>query len=187
MSKKVILAGVLGWIVLALSIFVSNGILGLRSRTDMKRIPDEGRVYQVLKESIVEPGGYACNPPLTPDGRFPFGEPVFGIRYSGSGHEIAGRMMVVQLATALIATMIVAWMLSVTSGRIVSAYPRKVLFCASIGLLFAVFGDLPSYGIGGYPLGSAFLLGGQNLIAWTLAGLVMAWRIRPDPWAPAIE
>ena len=151
----------------------------------MMRVPDERRVYEVLRESIVEPGGYMCNPPLAPDGAFPPGEPVYGIRYGGSGHEIAGRMMVVDLATALIATTIVAWMLSVTSGRIVSAYPRRVFFCASIGLLFAVFGDLPRYGIGGYPLGSALLLGGQNLVAWTIAGLVMAWRIRPDPGGPS--
>ena len=187
MPKKVIAAGVVGWLVLALWIFVSNGIFGLRAGIDLKRIPDEARVYEVLKESIVEPGGYMCYPPLTPDGRFPPGEPVFGIRYSGSGHEVAGRMMVIHHATSLVAAMIVSWMLSVTSLRILSSYLSKVFFCASIGLLFAVFCDLPGYGIGAHTMRSALLLGGQSLVAWVLAGLAMAPCIRPDRKAVAAD
>ena len=187
MLKKVIVAGVLGWIVLALWIFATNGIFGLLAGIDLKRIPDEARVYEVLKESIVEPGGYMCNPPLTPDGQFPSGEPVFGIRYSGSGHEIAGRMMLIHHAVSLLSALIVAWMLSITSARVLSAYSRKVVFCAAIGLLFALFGDLSSYGIGARTMRSALLLGGQSLVAWILAGLVMSRIVRPDRPAPAVD
>lgn len=180
MTKKVLAAGVAGWIALMLWTFVSNAVFGLRSRTDLRRIPDETRVYEVLKAAIAEPGGYMCNPPPAPDGRFPPDQPVFGIRTSGSGHEIAGRLMIVHLASSLVATLIVSWMLSTTVVRVRSGYFSKVLFCAAVGLLFAVFGDLPSYGIGGRTLRDALLLGGQNLAAWSLAGLAIAPFLRPD-------
>ena len=69
--------GVLGWIVpLGLvRIFVSNGILGLRSRTDMYANDpgNERRVYEVLRESISSPEGMTCNPQLTPNGTAPLG------------------------------------------------------------------------------------------------------------------
>ncbi len=79
----------------------------------MKQIPNEGQAYRVLKENIVEPGGYMCNPPLTPSGVFPLNEPVFNIRQSGMGHEAAAQELLVQLAMALIAAIIAAWMLAV--------------------------------------------------------------------------
>lgn len=45
------------------------------------------------------------------------------------------------------APIIGTWMLSQISGRIMSSYPRKVLFFAAIGLLFAIFTDLTNSGI----------------------------------------
>ena len=76
--------------------------------------------------------------------------------------------------------MLAAWMLSVTSVRILCSYPRRVLFFTVIGLLFAVFGDLMQFGIGGYPLKAALLLALNSIIAWTVVGLVVVWRIKPE-------
>jgi Na+/serine symporter len=112
---------------------------------------------------------------------FPPGEPVFGIRYSGFGHEAAGRIELTGLGIAFSATTIAAWLLLYSGGRVISRYSRRVLFFAVIGLLFAVFSDLTKCDIGGYPLTSALLLGAFDFISWTLAGLVMAWRIKPEP------
>ncbi|MCP4663223.1 MAG: hypothetical protein GY856_48140 [bacterium] len=180
MLKKVVVSGLLGGVVLLVWMFVVNGILGFKSRIDMKPLPDERRVYEVLKGSIVEPGKYICNPEPTPEG-FPGGEPVFSILYGGVGHEFAGSQMLYQLPVFFLAPMLAAWMLSVTSGRIISSYPRKVLFFAMIGLLFALFDDLMDFGIGGYPLKDAFILAVHDIVVWTLIGLVVAWRIRPEP------
>jgi hypothetical protein len=109
------------------------------------------------------------------------GQPVFGIRYSGIGHDAAGRMLIVGLVIAFIASTIAAGLLSVTSDRIMSSYFRRVLFFAAIGLLFAFFSDLAQFGIGGYPLRSALLLAGSDLVSWTLVGLVVARWMRPRP------
>jgi hypothetical protein len=181
MQKKVIISGLLGGVVLFAWTFVVNGILGFRSSIDMKQIPNERQVYEILKESIVEPGRYICNPAMSSSGSFPGEEPVFGIHFSGMGHGSAGKLMVWQLAVFLVAPTIGAWMLSVTSGWILASYPRKVLFFAAIGLLFAVYGALTDFRIDSYPPGDALMLAGRDVISWTLVGLVVAWRIEPEP------
>ena len=89
--------------------------------------------------------------------------------------------MVLGLVIAFVSSMIASWMLTLTGERVLCRYSRRVLFFGIIGLLFAVFGDLAKYDIGGYPLTSALLLGASDLISWTLAGLAMAWWIRPEP------
>lgn len=187
MIKKIIISGVVGGMVLISWAFVTNVFFGFQSKIDMRRIPNEGQVYQILRENIVEPGGYICNPPLTPAGAFPLNEPIFNIRYSGMGHEAAAMELATQLAMAIIAAAIAAWMLSVTSSRILSTYSRRVLFFAVIGLLFAIFSDLAKFGIGGYPLRSVLLLAGNNVVSWTLVGLVTAMWIRPAPNGAALS
>jgi len=179
MAKRVIVAGLLGGVVMIVWTFVVNGILGFGARIDMKPIPTERQVYESLKEHIAEPGRYICNPELTSEGRFPDGEPVFSILYGGMGHESAGGLMIVGLVVFLLAPMIGAWMLSQTSERVLSSFCRKVIFFVGIGLLFAVFGDLTNYGIGNYPLGDALALAANDIVVWTLVGVVVAWRITP--------
>jgi len=178
--KRVVVAGVMGSVALIVWTFVVNGILGFQARIDMKQIPAEREVYETLKAHIVEPGRYVCNPGLTAERRFPEGEPVFSVLYGGVGHEAAGGLMLVGLGVFLLAPIVAAWMLSQASTRVLSSYPRKVLFFAGIGLLFALFTDLTSFGIGDYPVGDAILLASNHLIVWTLIGLVVAWRMQPE-------
>jgi hypothetical protein len=180
MPRKVILAGLLGGVVLVVWMVLVNGIFGLHASINMKQIPAESLVYETLKEHVVDPGRYVVNPQLTAEGRFPEEEPVFSVIYGGMGHEAAGGLMLVGLIVFLLAPMIGAWMLSQTSARVQSSYSRKVLFFSAIGLLFAVFGDLMSYGIGGYPAKDTLILGAKDIIVWTLVGIVVAWRIKPE-------
>ena len=176
--RRVVVPGLLGGIVLIVWTFVVSGLLGFRSNIDMNRVPNERVVFEVLKEHVVEPGRYVCNPEVKSAG-FPAGEPVYSILYSGMGHEAAGRQLLVGFVIFLVAPILGTWMLSQGSERFLSSYPRKVLFFTVIGLLFAVFGDLANYGIGGYPLRSALLLAVHSVAQWTVIGLVVAWRIRP--------
>jgi len=181
MAKRVIVSGVMGAIVLIIWAFVANALLGLRSGIDMRSVSNERQVYDVLRDNIVAPGGYIVNPPPSQSGDLVPGQPVFSIRYSGVGHEAAGRILIMQIVIALIASLMAAGMLSVTSDRVMASYLRRVLFFAAIGLLFAFFSDLALFGIGGYPLRSALLLAGNDLISWTLVGLVVARWVRPRP------
>ena len=180
MFKKAIVPGLLGAVALIAFTFVVNGRLGFKARIDMKRIPDERRVYEFLKGHITEPGRYVCNPEGTPTG-YPPNQPVFSILYGGMGHEAAGRNMLIQLPFFFIAPIVAAWMLSVTSKKNLASLSRKVTFVACIGLLLGVWGHLGNYGIGGHPLENTIALMVHDLILWTLVGLVLAWRLRPQP------
>ena len=180
MAKKIIAGGLLGGLVLVAWIFVSNGLLGLKSGIDMKRLVNEEWVYAVLKESVREPGGYSVNPPMeSPSGPFPQDEPVFSIHYSGMGHEAAGRIFLLNLAIGFAAPLIAAWMLAMTSERVLGRFWSRVLFFAAIGLLFALFGDMMRYGIGAYALSHALIFAAQSLVGWTLAGLAVACCVKP--------
>jgi len=180
MPKQVVTAGMLGGVVLIVWTLVVNGILGFQASIDMNSIEAERQVYETLKEHIVDPGRYLVNPALTSEGRFPDGEPVFSVLYGGGGHESAGAFALVGLVVFFLAPLIGAWLLSQTSGRVLSSYSRKMLFFVAIGLLVAIFTDLTNVGIGRYPLTDGVMLALNHIIAWTLVGLVVAWRIGPE-------
>jgi hypothetical protein len=180
MLKRVILPGLVGGLVLFAWTFAANGLFGFKREIDMKHIPAERQVHQVLKESVLEPGRYTVNPQLSSTGRFPDGEPVYGILYGGVGHEAAGRLALIELGVIFLAPIIGAWMLSDASPRTRASYRRRVLFFAAIGLLLALFGDLRDFGIGTYPLRDAVLLAAHDVVAWTAVGLAVAWRMQPD-------
>lgn len=181
MPKRILTAALVGGLTLIAWTFVVNGLLGFRARIDMRQLPAEEQVYEVLRQHVVEPGRYTVNPALTAEGRFPMGQPVFSVSYGGMGHEAAGRLMLLGWVYFLGGPLIAAWMLSQGSDRLLSSYPRKVLFVAAVGLLLALLGDLSGYGIGGYPLRDALLLAANDLASWTVLGLVLAsWITPPD-------
>jgi hypothetical protein len=176
--KRVLLSGILGALILFVWTFVASAIFGFNARVKMNQIPNERAVYSVLKENVVAPGVYLVNPEVVPGTGFPPGEPVFGLQYAGFGHEAAGRAVFFDPAILLVSSILAAGLLSMTSRRVLSSYFRKVLFVAVIGVLFAVFGELTKYGIGGYPSQSALLLAAYDVVSWTLAGLVIARFMR---------
>lgn len=186
MLKKIIIAGLIGGLTIMVWTMLVNGFLGYKYHMDMKKVPNEAQVYLALKQNITEPGKYLCNPPLNESNNFPENEPVFSILYGGMGHEAAGLLSeVIDFLFAIITATICAWLLSLTSERIISSYPRKVFFVLLIGLIFAVFSDLKKYGIGGYPLNDTLIMTFHNIILWTVLGLVLALFIKPISKRPA--
>lgn len=178
MQKKIIISGFAGGIVFLLWMFIVNAVLGFKNSMDMKHIPNEALVYEILKENIKQPGRYVCNPQIT-GGRFPENEPVYSILYGGVGHEAAGRLMLVQLLLFFLAPLVGAYMLSTTSDHIMNSYMRRVLFFTGIGLLIALFSDLMNFGIGNYPAKDALFRAIHDVILWTLIGLVVSWLMKP--------
>ena len=67
MFRRVILPGLAGGIVLIVWTMLVNGIFGFGSSINMKRIPEERVVYEILKEHVTEPGRYTCNPEVVPE------------------------------------------------------------------------------------------------------------------------
>ena len=178
MLGRILVAGAGGGVVLVLWSFVTNVLLGFRSRIDLNRVANEGEVHALLKQNVTAPGAYVVNPPLTPDGRFPPGEPVFGVRYGGMGHEAAGGLFLVELAVAFVAALLAAWLVSRASGRTPMSPWRAAGLLALVGALIAVYSDLPRAGIAGYPWSSVLLLGAHDIAAWLLCGLAIGWLLR---------
>jgi len=179
MKKKIFISALVGAIVLMVWTVVVNGIFGFNARLNMKHPPNEREVYSFLKATITEPGRYLCNPALTSDGRFPDNEPVFGIQYSGVGHEAAGLGAILGFLQFLIVPLIGAWMLSKTSEQFQSRFINRTLFFVIIGCLLAITADLGSFGIGGSPLTVALLFAARTVVTWTILGLVIASIMRP--------
>jgi hypothetical protein len=184
MLRRILVTATVGFIVLALWTFLVNGLFGFAVRVQMNRVADEPAVHRALKANITAPGAYLVNPALTGEREYPPGEPVFGVTYSGMGHEAAGRMMPVEVGLAFVAALIVAGLLSLASDRVLSTWLRRTGFVAAIGLLLAVAADLSRFGIGGCPLGPAAAMAAVRVAGWALAGLAMAWAMRPPANEP---
>ena len=180
MWRRVVLAGLVGWVAMLVIVFMANGFYGFRARIDFNQLDNETLVYETLKQNISVPGRYICNPPLTTSGVFPGGEPVYSIFYSGIGHEAASREQRMHYLSSLLLTMIVAALLSMTSVRVLSSYGLKLLFVALVGLLLAISGNLAQFGIGGYPFDDVPRLGLFQVALWLVLGLIMAGLIRPS-------
>ncbi len=179
MAKKVILAGLLGGVALLMWAFVVNGMLGLRAGIDMKQVPGEREVYELLKESITAPGMYVLNPEVVEGEGFPGDEPVFSIAYSGLGHGSAGRLALLGLVLSFLIPLTGAWLMSHASQRTLSSFPRKVMFFFIVGILLALYYLFDRYGIARYPLGDALVLCLYDISTWVVVGLVIAWRMGP--------
>ena len=187
MMKKIFISGLAGAVVLLVWTFILNGLLGFNARLSMKQVPYEQKVYDMLKATISEPGRYLCNPALTPDGRFPENEPVFGIHYSGVGHEAAGLGALFGLLQFLIVPFIGAWLLSKTCDHFQSRFINRLWFFVVIGFLVAITGDLSSFGIGGSPLTVALIFAARTMVTWVLIGTVIATLMRPQQQAESVQ
>jgi hypothetical protein len=178
--RRVLLAGLLGGIVMLAWLVVADGILGFKRSVDMRQIPKERDVYTFLAEHVTEPGRYACNPEVLPEQRYPGHDPIFAVQYSGLGHDDAGQEMILGFVVMLLASIAGAWVLANASSRILSRYASRVLFLATIGIVLALLSVSARFGISAYSLGDALALAVHDLAAWVLAGLAVAWVVKPS-------
>lgn len=175
MTRRILLAAVLGTVALFFWTAVANTVFRLGPRMEMRQVPDERSVYELVRQNVTEPGGYTLNPALTVAGEFPPGEPVFRLQYSGFGHEAAGTLMLVQVLLAFGGTLLATLLLLATSERVRSRFSRRFVFLMGIGVLVAMFSDLTRFDIGGQPASFALLAAASTVGSWVLAGGLMAW------------
>lgn len=177
MKKEILLSGLLGGIVIFAWLIISSELLRV-SGNRAQPIPNDKEIHTLLKERITEPGIYFL--PDHPDGNrndYPDydNEPIFSVIYGGRTPGTFLGQLIFELFCIFAAPVVAAWMLSMTSERILAKYSRRVLFVAALGLFLAVFGDVFSE----KPMGNILLSSINSLIIWTLVGLVIAWRIKP--------
>lgn len=179
MAIRVLAAGVLGFFVLAVWTLVVNGMFGFTARLAMNRVADEPAVHRLLEQNITAPGAYLVNPALTTEGRFPDGEAVFAVTFSGMGHEAAGRMMLVDLARGFVVMLLATGLLAAASARVLSRWASRAAFVVVLGILQVLASDLARIGIGGWPSGTALAMAGFHVTGWALAAAAIAWVVPP--------
>lgn len=177
MIKNILIAGLLGGLVIFVWLVLSRGPIPL-SGDIPQPIPNDKELHTTLTETIPEPGLYYLpggseeNQALYDD----YGnEPLFMITNTGRTPNAFMGQFLFELLGIFIAPMIAAWMLSMTSEKILSTYSRRVLFVTVLGLFLALYGDIGSE----KPVSFTLLSSIGSLVTWALAGLVIAWRIKP--------
>ena len=178
--RRVLVGGLLGGIVMIAWFVVGDGLLGFKRSIDMNQLPREREIYAFLAEHVTEPGRYVCNPEVLPEQRFPGDAPIFAVQYSGLGHDDAWQEVILGLVVMLLALIAGAWLLANASGRILSRYRSRVLFFATVGIVLALLGIVARFGISAYSLGDALALAVHDLAGWVLAGLAVAWIVKPS-------
>ncbi len=177
MKKDILLSGLLGGIVIFLWMIVSTSLIPING-DQPDPIPNDKEIQTLLKERITEPGVYFLpdhpvdNPELYPD----YGnEPIFSIIYGGRTSNSFRGELIWELFCFFAAPLIAAWLLSKASDTVLKKYSRRVLYVAVLGLFLAIYADSFSM----KPMENILLSSLNYMVTWTLAGLVIAWRIKP--------
>ena len=183
MAKKVLSAGIMGGIVIVVWLLASNAILPYKGNLIHRIAPNQLAIHRVLKENIAEPGTYACpylgpaEESLLPDYR---NQPVYTIIYEGYRHSGEGApSFLFPIVIPFVVALTASWMLSLTSEKILSRYHRRFLFVALLGVMIALYDDILQISMGPQPDDYQIFLAVNNVLTWVLAGLVIAWRVKP--------
>ena len=185
MKKNVIMAGLLGGLVAFVWLFISNAIIPVKSNMIHQIAPNQFEVHSALKEHITEPGTYAV-PYLTLEqeaSRDDYrGQPVYTVIYTGYTHGDPGSPanLLVPIAVMFLVAFLAAWMLSVTSQKILSGYFRRVMFVTLLGVVVSLHDDILQTFIGPLPTDYLVFLAVNNVLTWFLMGLVIAWKTGPE-------
>lgn len=165
---KNLLAVVLCAVVLFIWGFVSWAVLPWHN-TVANKFKDEGAVSQVLKLNAATAGVYYL-PFAEEDHRA--GEAAAFMNVLPNGFDMnMGKLMGQALIGQMAAAFLVLLLLRSTSGL---GYFRRVLFVAGFGLAVGFISHFPYWNWFGFSAEYVTVIVLDSLVAWTLAGLVMA-------------
>jgi hypothetical protein len=180
------LAAFLGALVLFIWGFLSWEVLPFHSKT-MHTLPNEDAVVTTLKSGNAESGTYMI--PGTGDGseaakkaamnKMKTG-PMGWLMYSREGMgEMHPMNFIKGFIVLFFSAMIAASLLGKLSWSLASKYGARVRFVMMLGIFLAIAGRLGDWAFMGYSTDFSLNLLADDIIGWTLAGMVIAWRIKP--------
>ena len=185
MKKSILISTLLGGLVAFVWLTVSNAIIPVKSEMIHQTAPNQLEVHTALKDNITTPGTYAipylsrAQESLLDEYR---DQPVYTVIYSGYTHGDPGSAadFFVPLVVVFLVAFLASWMLSMTSGAILSRYGMRVLFVTLLGVVIALHDDILQMFLGFQPGDYLVFLAVNNVLTWFLMGLVIAWRIKPE-------
>ena len=181
MEKRVVTTGLVAGLVVAGWTSVSYGLVRIRDELGYKEASQEATVLEVLDANLAETGLYLIPGHSPPDSlfraRYAAG-PLFRVHSLRSGAGGIAHVLVPILAL-IVAPIIPTWLVWKVCQCGGPRFGTRVLVVALFGVFVALTSDLRLWGMELYPLNYSLLLAFGSLSTWILAGLLVAWRIRP--------
>ncbi|MDP4221208.1 MAG: hypothetical protein Q8916_05080 [Bacteroidota bacterium] len=183
---RTIVAGFLGAVVIFMWGFLSWAVLPWH-KTTTHGFSNEDAVVSAMKSGNAETGTYMI--PAMPDGtdasqkshteKMKSG-PVAIVHYSTTGYADMDIMYLLKgFLVLFVSATLAASLLGKLSWSLASKFGARVRFIMTVGLFLAFAGRLSDWAFLGYSTSFSLNLVADDLIGWTLAGLVIAWRFKP--------
>ena len=185
--SRTLLAGFLGALVLMIWGFIAWEVLPFHTMT-MHTLSNEDAVVAALKSGNAETGAYMV--PGIGDKHDEAAKkaemekmkigPEAWIHYTKEGiGEMSPMYFIKGFLVYLFSALIAASLLGKLSWSLASRYGARVRFVMMMGLFIAITGRIGDWAWLGYSTSFSLHLAADDFIGWTLAGLVIAWRVRP--------
>lgn len=190
MTRKIALGGALGGLALFAWGMVSHMALGLTD-SSVKALPNEAAIVGSLRESLKSPALYLFPAPAVdapPDQqeaatkawseayrRGPRGLLIYD---PTGGNFSFGLLLLTQLGIDVLASLIAAWVLA-QGAPALPKYGKRVCLVSALGLLTAVFVDVPYWNWYSFPTHYTLMVLVDRTIGMTVAGLVIARFVKP--------
>ncbi|GIW82346.1 MAG: hypothetical protein KatS3mg105_4153 [Gemmatales bacterium] len=190
--SRILIAGFLAAIVLFIWGMAAWMVVPLHTPT-IAGLPNEAEITKLLKDQNLQTGVYLApwsdneadwSNPESAWMKNHLAGPLYSIYYQkeGAAPMNAGVLLggfIINLLSALLA----AWLLSCAAAGSCSSYWQRVGFSAGLGILVGLFGHGNFWNWGHFPADYTFAFIIDDLVGWTLAGLVLAGLVRPAPAA----
>ncbi|MEE9450979.1 MAG: hypothetical protein V3V72_13100 [Ignavibacteriaceae bacterium] len=185
--NKLIVPSLITAVVVFIWIFISWTLLPWHN-VDIKSIKDQVLLEQ-MKESLTEPGIYLY-PGETEDesdaamqewsDQYKAGPLVHFMVYNPEGTEWN---MVMPLIKSFVINFIAAFIAGVLLMMTLAQNPsfwRRVIFVMLLGMFAAFVGPFIEWNWWSFPTGYSMIIAIDLCVTWFIAGLVLAWRIKPE-------
>ncbi|GIK59660.1 MAG: hypothetical protein HND39_02640 [Ignavibacteriota bacterium] len=184
--KKIILPSLLAAVVVFIWMFISWAVLPWHY-SDMKNITDQA-LLEHIKSSLTEPGIYLYpgEPAEETDAgmekwfeQYKAGPLIHFMVYNPQGSEWNMAMpMINSFLINFISAFIAATLLMMTLAQNPS-FRRRVIFVMLLGLFAGFVGPFIMWNWWKFPFGFTIVGVIDLCVTWFLAGLVLAWKIKP--------
>ncbi len=181
METRVITTGLMAGLVVVGWTSVSYGLVRIRDELGYKEVSHEETVLAGLDTSLTETGLYLVPGHSPPDSLFRerYSEgPLFRVHSLRRGAGGAPHVILPILAL-MVAPIIPTWLVWNLCRRGSPGFGMRFVVVALFGVFVALTTDLRLWGMELYPLGYSLLLAFGSVTTWLLAGLIVAWRIKP--------
>ena len=182
---RIIVAGFLGALALFVWGFISWEVLPWNAQA-MHKLSNEDAVMSALKAGNPESGTYSI--PGMPDTKDEAAKsahmekmkagPVAMIQYSTTGMDM-GSYMIRGFLVYFLSAMLAASLLAKLSWSLASKFGARVWYVTMLGIFLAVAARIGDWAWMGASTSMSITLAVNDIIGWMLAGLLIAWRMKP--------